>query len=241
MTKYTLKSNDIISTSDKKYNLIKDLPNEKKPREKLIKGGPSNLSSAELLSIILGTGTKKEEVSVMVRRIIKEYGEKTLMNQTDVNRLVKELAIPENKACQIVACFELGRRFFSDKKIGTTVIRTPKQAFEYLKDMRTLTKEQFRGLYLNSRYQVIHSEVISIGTLTASLVHPREVFRPAIEYSAAAIIIAHNHPSGRLKATEADEEITKKLLKAAEIIGIDILDHIIITKNNFNSIISHED
>ena len=103
--------------------------------------------------------------------------------------------------------------------------------------MGNLNKEQFRGLYLNTHYQLIHDEVISIGTLDASLVQAREVFRPALEYSAAAIIIAHNHPSGVLKATKADVEITNKLIEAGRILDIEVLDHLIIGKNKFASII----
>lgn len=179
------------------------MPDEDKPREKLIKHGPSVLSIHELLAIVLSVGTRKEEVLTMSSRIIKEYGEKSIINQT---------------------------------KGRPITIRTPKQAYEYLKDMRELSKEHLRGLYLNSRHVVIHDEVISIGSLTANIVHPREVFKPAIEYSAVAVIIAHNHPSGTIKPTKSDIEITKQLLKAGKILGIDLIDHIIIGKNKFISI-----
>ncbi|MCF7820767.1 MAG: DNA repair protein RadC [Candidatus Pacebacteria bacterium] len=237
MSYYTLKSNNIIITDNKKYVLtIKDLPEKDKPREKLLEYGPTDLSVSELIAIILQTGTKKEDVLAMSSRLLKEYGEKTLANQKDPQVISKELDIPENKACQLVACFELGRRIFKKTEGGAVTIRDAKQAFNYLKDMRSLPKEQFRGLYLNSRYRLIHDEVISIGSLTASIIHPREVFKPAIEYSTAAIIVAHNHPSGSLKPTEADIEVTQKLKQASEILGIDLLDHIIIGKNNFFSI-----
>ena len=103
--------------------------------------------------------------------------------------------------------------------------------------MHNLNKEQFRGLYLNSRYQLIHDEVISVGSLNASIVHPREVFQPAIQYGATAIIVAHNHPSGDLKASAADREVTDKLKEAGKILGIEILDYIIITENKFISVL----
>ena len=103
--------------------------------------------------------------------------------------------------------------------------------------MGDLKKEQFRGLYLNNHYQLVYDEVISIGTMEASLVQAREVFRPALEYSAAAIIIAHNHPSGILKATKADQEITDKIIEAGKILDVEVLDHLIIGKNKFISII----
>jgi DNA repair protein RadC len=235
---YNLKDYDLY-TSDKEYVLkVRDLADEDKPREKLIKHGPEILSVAELLAILLNVGTKKEGVLQMTSRVLKEYGEKNIINQKNPKDLERDLDIPLTKACQIIACFELGRRLFKETKGGITIVRTPKQAFEYLKDMRDLPKEHLRGIYLNSRYQVIHDEVISIGSLTASVIHPREVFRPAIEYSAAALILAHNHPSGSIKPTQPDIEITNHLKKVGEMLGIDLLDHIIIAKNKFYSIMS---
>jgi len=237
-TKYTFKENNLIlSNEDKKYVLkIKDLADEDRPRERLIKHGSSVLSTQELLAIIMNVGTKKEEILTMSSRILKEYGEKNIVNQTNPRVLEKELDIPLVKACQIVACFELGRRFFKQGTGRQITVRTAKQAYNYLRDMHDLPKEQLRGLYLNSRYRLIHDEVISVGSLTANIVHPREVFRPALEYSAAAVILAHNHPSGSIKPTQMDIEVTKQLVKAGKILGVDLLDHIIITKNKFISI-----
>jgi DNA repair protein RadC len=237
MTNYQIKDNDLTVGGDKKYILrVKDLAEKDKPRERLINKGINELSSAELLAIILNTGDKKEGVLELSNRLLKEYGEKAIISQTNAEKLAKDLNISLIKACQIVACFELGRRFFLKKPHGSVTIRSAKQAFEHLKDMGILSKENFRGLYLNSRYQLIHDEVISVGSLTSSLVHPREVFKPALEYSAAAIIIAHNHPSGSLKITKADLEVSLKLAEAGRILGIDILDHLIIAKNKFVSV-----
>lgn len=238
MIKYNLKDNDlIIDNPNKKYVLrVKDLPDEEKPREKLLKYGPQSLSVSELLAIVLSVGTKKEEVLKMSSRILKEYGDKNIVNQADPKAIEKDLGIPLVKACQIVACFSLGKRFFQKNNKGSVVIRTAKDVYEYLKDMRDLPKEHFRGIYLNSRYRLVYDEVISIGSLTANVVHPREVFRPAFEYSAAAIIVAHNHPSGTTKPTKSDIEITNQLISAGKILGIDLLDHVIIAKNKFVSI-----
>lgn len=237
-TQYSFEENDILfHNENKKYILrIRDLAEEDKPRERLIKHGPQDLSAAELLAVVLNVGTRREEVFSMTSRILKEYGEKNIINQTDVKALSEEFNIPLIKACQIVACFELGKRFFKKRLGFKTTIRTAKQAFEYLKGMGSLKKEQLRGLYLNSRYCLIHDEVISIGTLTSNIVHPREVFKPALEYSAAAIIIAHNHPSGSIKPSQSDIEITNQLIEASKIIGIDLLDHLIISGNRFISI-----
>jgi len=150
--------------------------------------------------------------------------------------LSEEMNIPIAKACQIIASLELGRRFFKQQNGKSAIIRTSKQAYEYLKDMGELQKEHLRGIYLNSRYRVIHEETISIGSLTANIVHPREVFRPAIEHHAVAVIIAHNHPSGDKKSTKEDRDITRQLFEAGKILGIDLLDHLIITKSGFASI-----
>jgi len=238
VTKYIFRENDLLmDNKDKKYVLrIKDLEDESKPREKLIKQGPEALSAAELLAVVLNTGTKKEEVFHMTTRILKEYGEKSISNQTNVTKMAQELDIPAIKACQIISCFELGKRFFQKSPGRQITIRTARQVYDYLSDMRSLPKEQLRGLYLNSRYQLVHDEVISIGSLTASIVHPREVFKPALEYSAAAVIIAHNHPSGSVKPTEGDIETTEQLVKAGKMIGIDLIDHIIIAGDKFTSV-----
>lgn len=236
---YKISDRSFVLNHGKQYKImrVKDMPDDERPREKMIKEGLGTLSSAELLAIILGVGTKKEEVFSMSNRLLREYGEKGIAYQKDPSVIEHDLNIPLAKACQIVACFELGRRFYQKKPGASITIRTAKQAFEYLKDMGNLNKEQFRGLYLNTHYQLIHDEVISIGTLDASLVQAREVFRPALEYSAAAIIIAHNHPSGATKATKADVDVTNKLIEAGNIMDIEVLDHLIIGKHKFSSII----
>lgn len=234
---YRILDNDIVfDNRDKEYVLrVKDLADEDKPRERLIKYGPEALSSPELLAIVLNVGTRKEGVLSMTSRVLKEYGEKGIISQTNPKILEKELNVPLTKACQIVACFELGKRFFK-KNGGSVSIRTARQAYEYLSDMRNLPKEHLRGLYLSSRHKLIHDEVISVGTLTSNIVHPREVFRPALEYSAAAVIIAHNHPSGSTEATKADIDVTRQIVEAGKILGIDILDHLVIAKNRFASV-----
>jgi len=155
----------------------------------------------------------------MARRTLKEYGGKAISNGLSPRRLSETADIPLNKACQIIAGFELGRRFYAASTAGRPAqVRNAKQAYQYLKDMGASQKEQLRGLYVNSRYQVVYDEVISVGSLTSNIVHPREVFQPAIERGAVAIIIAHNHPSGRLEPTTADIEVTEQLLAAGEIL-----------------------
>jgi DNA repair protein RadC len=228
----------VLDLAQKTYVLkLRDLPAEEKPREKLIKHGPASCSVAELLAIILNVGTKKEDVLAMSRRLLKEYGDSIIINQKNPKKVSELLGIPIAKACQVIACFELGRRFFKAPDGGAPiVIRTASQVFDYLKDMRDLPKEHLRGLYLDSHYQLIHDEVISIGSLTSNIIHPREVFRPALEYSATAVILAHNHPSGIAMPSEPDVSITKQIIEAGKILGIGLLDHVIITKTKFESV-----
>jgi DNA repair protein RadC len=214
---------------------VRDLPSEEKPREKLLRHGPASLSSQELVAIIFNSGTVKEGVLEMAARVIKDYGERALASQTDAEQLALDLDIPPNKALQLVACAELGRRFFQ-KHGSASVLRTAKDVYTYLKGMAGLPKEHLRGLYLNTHFRLVHDEVISIGTLNANLIHPREVFKPAIENGAAAVILAHNHPSGVVKPSEADIEVTSQLVEVGKIVGIPLIDHVIIGKGKFTSV-----
>jgi len=234
---YELADTDVITgEGETRYVLrVRDLPIEDKPREKLLSLGPGSLTHAELIAVLLGVGTRKEEVLAMARRIIREYGENAVINETNPSRLADALDIPLAKACQIVASFELGRRAYQHKSGKPAFVRTAEQAFGHLRAMGDLQKEQLRGLYLNSRFQIVHEEVISIGSLTANIVHPREVFRPALEHGAVAVIVAHNHPSGSLLPTEADKSVTRQLTEAGRVLGIDLLDHLIIAGDAYGS------
>lgn len=234
---YTRIANVPVVSEERTYVLkIRDVPEDDRPRERLIAKGPAALSSAELLAVILNTGTQKEDVLAMSARIMKEYGEKSIMVQKDAAKLSTDLGIPAGKAAQIVAVSELGRRFFAKNDHTAPTIRTAREAFAYVADIRTLPKEHLRGIYLNSHYKVIHDEVISIGTLDANIIHPRDVFKPALEYSAAAVILAHNHPSGSATPSAADIAVTEQLVKAGNLLGIELIDHIVVTKNGFASV-----
>lgn len=239
---YTFHDQDAVLTDgDFPYVIrVRDLAEDDKPREKLTRQGPKDLSLAELVAILLGVGTKKEEVMAMARRILKEYGERALTRETNPARLAEALGIPLVKACQLVASFELGRRFYEHRGGKPVEVRTALQAYHHLKGMAYLQKEQLRALYLNSRYQVIHEETVSIGSLTANIVHPREVFQPAIEHGAVAIIVAHNHPSGSLEPTQADRDVTVQLGASGALLGIEFLDHLIITGETFVSILGED-
>lgn len=237
MKEYKAKENELYLDTPKEYVLkIKDLPIDEQPRERITKEGPAPLSQQELLAVILNVGTKQESILELANRIVKEYGERSIFAEKNVAKLAKDLDISVMKASQIVACGELGRRLYEKNTSGFVVIRTARDVFDYLNDMKNLSKEHLRGLYLNSHNRIIHDEVISIGTLNTNVVHPREVFRPAIEYSAVAVVLAHNHPSGSVIPSEQDIEVTEQLVKAGKLIGINILDHVIISKLSFGSI-----
>lgn len=229
-----------LDASNREYILkIHDLPLENQPREKMIRQGPEMLSLQELLAVVLNTGTKTEGILEMSSRIIREYGEKSIMAEKNAMKLAEGLNIPLGKACQIIACGEIGRRFYEKNDSGFIVIRTAKDVYEYLQDMRNLPKEHLRGLYLNSHNRIIHDEVISIGTINTSVIHPREVFRPAVEYNAVALVLAHNHPSNVATPSAQDVEITQQLVQAGKVLGISILDHVIITQDTYVSISAH--
>jgi DNA repair protein RadC len=230
----------IKNSSLKPYQLtIRDIPNEQKPREKILRDGPGILSIAELWAVILGLGTKREDVITMSNRILKEYGERSITQETDPKKLSDDLNIPLGKATQIIATLELGKRLFERNPTGARIIRTAQDVYDYTKNMWDLPKEHLRGIYLNSHYKVIHDETLSIGTIDANIIHPREVLRPALEYAAAAIILVHNHPSGNLELSEDDIAITHQLIQACKIIGIDLVDHVIVSPQGFTSIFNH--
>ncbi len=235
---YTLQDTNLFLDNPLKEYILKihDMPLDEKPREKLMKQGPETLSLPELVAVVLNVGSKSEGIMEMAHRIVREYGERSIFAEKSPEKLSIDLDIPITKACQIVACGELGKRFYEKNSSGFTVIRTAQDAYDYLHDMRTLSKEHLRGLYLNSHNRIIHDEVISIGTINTNIVHPREVFRPGIEYSAAAVILAHNHPSGNPLPSKEDIEITEQLVRAGKILGINVLDHVVITKDGFHSI-----
>ncbi len=211
---------------------IKDLPKVDRPREKLEKYGPEKLSDSELLAILLRTGSKGINVVELARKILGKFSGNGLA-KADFKELKSTFGLGAAKACEIVACFELGRRLLQNKK--SQIYLTPKDVWTELKDIRDNKKEHFVIFFLDARNQEIKREIISVGSLNANLVHPREVFEPAIRHTAAQIIVAHNHPSDDEKPSEEDKKITKRLKESAEILGIDVVDHIIVTKNNYFS------
>ncbi len=215
---------------------LKNLPKIERPREKMEKYGSGKLSDVELLAILLRTGTKDLNVLKLAQKILQKFENEKFIDVT-INELKTIHGLGLVKSCEILACFELGRRMLKDKK--TSILLSPKDVWERMEDIRRSRKEHFVVFYLDSRNQEIRREIISIGTLNESLVHPREVFEGAIKNNAVSIIIAHNHPSGDLEPSQADNEITKKLIQAGKILDIRVVDHVVVSNDAgcFKSII----
>ncbi len=217
---------------------IKSLPNDERPREKLIQHGASVLSNAELLAILIGTGTKSVSAITLANRILA-LEKKGISYLT--NCLPDELsAIPGMgmaKSCQIIAAIELGKRIATKPKEQRVNISSPGEvASLFLEEMRYLKKEHFKVLLLNTKNEIIMIENISVGNLNSSVVHPREVFCTAVKKSACALIAVHNHPSGNPTPSDADINITNRLVEAGELLGIKLLDHLIIGDGEYVSL-----
>ncbi len=211
---------------------VRDLHKIEMPRERLVKYGPGKLKDDELLAILLRTGPKGSGVMELSKKLLKEFKGVSLAN-AGVKDLVKIKGLGEAKACEIVAVFELGRRLLKDKQ--AVLILSPREVWEQLKDIRESKKEHFVVFFLNTQNQEIQRETISVGTLNSSLIHPREVFEPAIKHLASHILIAHNHPSGSLEPSDEDLNVTKRLCESGKLLGIEVIDHVIVTSKGYMS------
>lgn len=218
----------------KKSFTVRDLPKEERPRERLVKYGESALSLQELLQIILRTGNKGESVVTLAQKLLVHFGNLQKLKEASIEELMSIKGIGLAKAVQIKAALELGRRAEITLERKQKKIISPQDVFKLMKSkLKDYSKEHFYIISLNSRNAIINE--ISIGTLNASLVHPREVFDEAIRQRANSIILVHNHPSSDPTPSKDDIKITKKLKEAGKILGIEVLDHIIITRNSYLS------
>ena len=205
---------------------IKDLPKVDLPREKLEKYGVSKLHDHELLAILLVSGIKDLNVLQLSKKILKtisEIGKENIV----LNDLLKIKGLGKAKASQILAVLELGKRLHSNQN---PEVLSAEDIWKLCADIRESKKEHFIAFYLDTQNRLIERQIISIGTLSASLVHPREVFEPAVRLSTASIIVAHNHPSGEINPSGEDREVTKRLSEVGKLLGISFADHVIVTK-----------
>lgn len=216
--------------------MIRDVPLNERPREKLINDGPKSLGSVDLIALMLRTGTSGESVLTLAQRVINQTGGLRGLTNTTLKELQEIDGIGPAKAVQLLAGVELGRRISRLPPEERPTIHQPGDAAHLLMDeMRFLTQEHFYCLYLNMKNQVISKKCLFIGSLSSSIVHPREVFKEALRCSAASIICLHNHPSGDPTPSREDLEVTERLMEACQLMDIELLDHIIIGDHRYYS------
>ncbi|MDA8132499.1 MAG: DNA repair protein RadC [Elusimicrobia bacterium] len=211
---------------------IQDMPRVERPREKLMRYGPEKLADEELLALLLRTGARGRGVLDMAGDLLRRFGRADIA-KAGFSELRAAPGLGPARACEIMAAFELGRRYLNGKKAG--IYLKPRDIWEELRDVRDQKKEHFVVFFLDTRNQEIKRDIVSIGTLNYNLVHPREVFEPAVRNLAASVIVAHNHPSGCLEPSDEDLSLTKRLGQAGKLLGIELLDHVIVTKEGFMS------
>lgn len=220
--------------------MIRDVPSEERPRERMIQLGAAALSNAELLAILLRTGTSSQSSLHLAQHVLAQTGGLSGLTDSTIESLVQLKGVGPAKAVQILAGVELGRRISRTIPEERVTIRSPQDAAQYVMDeMQYLKQEHFVCLYLDTKNQVINKETVFVGSLNAAIVHPREIFRKAIQRASAAVVCMHNHPSGDPNPSGEDLNVTRRLKEAGELIGIDVLDHIIIGQQTFYSMKEH--
>ncbi|OIO43551.1 MAG: hypothetical protein AUJ24_02325 [Parcubacteria group bacterium CG1_02_36_42] len=223
----------------KKSFLIRELPKVERPREKLIQKGTQNLKDEELLAILLRTGVEGKSAIQTAKQILNKYSKKRLL-RLSYEDLIKIKGIGPAKACTILAAIELVKRALKIGEETLPKIQSIKDVIAQFSYLREKTREHLAALYLNARNELVFKKHIFVGTLDANIAHPREIFSHALIQNAASIILVHNHPSGDPEPSKADLEITKRITEAGKIMGIDVLDHIIITKTKVFSFKRHK-
>ena len=220
----------------KKYNM-KNIPIEERPRERLKKAGPNNLSDRELLSIVIGTGTKNKNVEEVSIDILNKYKLKELKEVT-IKELKEIEGIGEVKAIKLVAIVELSKRIYLERLEIKDRLDTPELIFKKTKYLfNNLNQEYFYALYFNSKQELINYKLLFIGTINAAKVHPREIFKEALLLNSPNIILVHNHPSGNLSPSREDISLTKRIKEAGQLMGVKVLDHIIVTQSDYFSFV----
>ncbi len=215
---------------------VRDLPKTERPRERLQTYGADVLSTQELLAIVIGRGVSRKSVMTIAHELLTTFGSARAIGEATLEELSRIKGIGIAKAAQLKACFALGKRQDLEDEQEDIPITDPRAVAKAVRSrIRDKAKEHFKLILLNTRHRIIGIRTISIGTINASLVHPREVFKEALILNASAVILAHNHPSGDVEPSEEDLRITRRLKDAGSIMGVEVLDHIIITGNDYLS------
>jgi DNA repair protein RadC len=217
---------------------VHDLPLSERPRERLLKLGSEALSAQEILALILGRGIKGESVMVTSQKLLSRFGNLKGVANASVEELTEISGIGPAKAAQIKAAFELSKRLDADADEKTKpILKSPEDVAAVVRSqLKGKKKEHFVVLCLDTRNRLISCRPVSIGSLDTNIVHPREVFKEAVSCSAASVIFVHNHPSGDPEPSKEDVELTKRLVKAGEIVGIEVLDHIVVCDRRYLSL-----
>jgi adenine-specific DNA-methyltransferase len=215
---------------------LKDLPKVDRPREKFLEKGPDALSKSELLAILLGSGIKGKNVKQLSEQIIRKFGDKFL--SITVEDLLEITGIGHAKALQIISALELTKRFYIESSPKNDMVLSSENAISLTSEIRDKKKEHLVCLYLNARNVLLNKEIVSIGILDKSIIHPREIFGPAVELRAAGIVLVHNHPSGDVTPSKQDNEVVGTLLEAGKIMGVNVIDFIIVSENDAYSLFS---
>jgi DNA repair protein RadC len=217
--------------------MIREVPDEDRPRERMLAFGAGNMSNAELLAVILRTGVQNESAVTVSQHLLRMAGGLRGLADRSLDELCEQRGIGKAKGLQIQAALELGKRMARTELDAAPIIRSPKDVSTLvMEDLRYLQQEHFVVLFLNTKNRVIARETLSVGSLNAAIVHPREVFRAAVRRSAASVICVHNHPSGDPTPSPEDLQLTNRLTEAGHIIGIEVLDHVIIGDRSFLSL-----
>jgi len=211
----------------------------KSPLQHLLTHGEQELSIEDLLAVIIHSSNGRESNLAVARRLCGEYGARALIERLEVSEFARLARLSRPVAARISAAIELGRRLFQPDGSDFPLIHGPADIYAYVWEMKRLRQEQFRCLYLNTGNRIIADRTISIGSINSSLVHPREVFHGAVQYSANAIILIHNHPSGNLEPSRQDLNLTRQLQDAGKLFSISILDHVIVGREGYFSFKEH--
>lgn len=218
------------------HTKIKEWPEDERPREKLLREGPGVLTDAELLALLIESGTGGVTAVDVGKRLLVEYRSMAELSSKGLAEITRMKGIGPARGAKILAAFEIGRRVEADSGQNRIRITAPEDVAKvYASAFRGVKKEFFKTILLDGKNQIIRDVTVSQGTLNASLVHPREVFKTAVDYLAAGIILMHNHPSGEAAPSREDHRVTEQMMKASEIMGIPVLDHVIIAGNKFYS------
>ncbi len=219
----------------KSLRSVKQWPEGERPRERLIANGPSGLTDAQLLAIIIRNGKAGRSALDLGMELLTKFDSLAGIGQAGISEICEVQGIGPAKAAEIKAAIEIGRRYQKHVQAGASFCSSQDVAAHYGPKMKDSKKETFKCLLLDTKNRVIREEEVSVGSLTASLVHPRDTFRAAIREAAAAIIFIHNHPSGDTRPSQEDILLTRRLVQTGEVIGIQVLDHIIVADSGFFS------